>query len=169
MVFVAIWFTGTSRLSHLDLCISFIRTWRESIWLLTSLGRKCTASVGVPLGCSCLFVPQHACSPYRSVSTQHSFECDQGRTWLSHCLQCVHSIPPCSSFLTFQLPAASNRLDRLTSGLMVVALSSAKATSLAAEFFKGTVGKEYIAMCEGNFPEYVYMTLIMRRTCCSHH
>ncbi|KAI0029935.1 pseudouridine synthase [Vararia minispora EC-137] len=46
-----------------------------------------------------------------------------------------------------------NRLDRLTSGLMVVALSSRTAAALAREFVEGRVGKEYVARCAGEFPE----------------
>lgn len=45
-----------------------------------------------------------------------------------------------------------NRLDRLTSGLMVVGLSSQRAHTLSTEFVAGTVRKEYIARCAGEFP-----------------
>ncbi|KAF8326634.1 pseudouridine synthase [Cantharellus anzutake] len=46
-----------------------------------------------------------------------------------------------------------NRLDRLTSGLMIIGLTSRRAKSLCEEFAKGTVRKEYIARCVGKFPE----------------
>ncbi|KDQ11979.1 hypothetical protein BOTBODRAFT_113538 [Botryobasidium botryosum FD-172 SS1] len=46
-----------------------------------------------------------------------------------------------------------NRLDRLTSGCMIIALSSHRAKLLCAEFINGTVKKEYIARCSGRFPE----------------
>ncbi|KAK7691907.1 hypothetical protein QCA50_005312 [Cerrena zonata] len=46
-----------------------------------------------------------------------------------------------------------NRLDRLTSGLMIVPLSSASANRLAVEFASGEVKKEYIARIVGEFPE----------------
>ncbi|TFY63006.1 hypothetical protein EVG20_g6502, partial [Dentipellis fragilis] len=45
-----------------------------------------------------------------------------------------------------------NRLDRLTSGLMVIGLSSKRAHTLAEEFMAGTIKKEYIARCTGEFP-----------------
>ncbi|ODN81736.1 hypothetical protein L202_02127 [Cryptococcus amylolentus CBS 6039] len=46
-----------------------------------------------------------------------------------------------------------NRLDRLTSGLMILALSGKTASQLAQEFSKGTVKKEYVARVKGKFPE----------------
>ncbi|THV06660.1 pseudouridine synthase [Dendrothele bispora CBS 962.96] len=46
-----------------------------------------------------------------------------------------------------------NRLDRLTSGLMIVPTSSACARKLTHEFVSGTVRKEYVARCKGEFPE----------------
>ncbi|KAF8633370.1 hypothetical protein AX17_004541 [Amanita inopinata Kibby_2008] len=45
-----------------------------------------------------------------------------------------------------------NRLDRLTSGLMIIPLSADCARMLTAEFQTGTVRKEYIARCQGEFP-----------------
>ncbi|KIO10221.1 hypothetical protein M404DRAFT_129971 [Pisolithus tinctorius Marx 270] len=45
-----------------------------------------------------------------------------------------------------------NRLDRLTSGLMIVPLNADLARSLSAEFVNGSVRKEYIARCKGEFP-----------------
>lgn len=50
-----------------------------------------------------------------------------------------------------------NRLDRLTSGLMILPLSSASANKLAAEFASGQVRKEYIARVLGEFPKYVHL------------
>ncbi|TFK50721.1 pseudouridine synthase [Heliocybe sulcata] len=46
-----------------------------------------------------------------------------------------------------------NRLDRLTSGLMILALSPACARTLSDEFVAGRVKKEYIARVRGCFPE----------------
>ncbi|EED82536.1 predicted protein, partial [Postia placenta Mad-698-R] len=46
-----------------------------------------------------------------------------------------------------------NRLDRLTSGLMIIPLSSSMANTLTQEFAAGTIRKEYIARCRGQFPE----------------
>lgn len=48
---------------------------------------------------------------------------------------------------------AVNRLDRLTSGLMILALSGKTSSRLAKEFKEGTVKKEYIARVRGKFPE----------------
>ncbi|KAH9042921.1 pseudouridine synthase [Lactarius deliciosus] len=45
-----------------------------------------------------------------------------------------------------------NRLDRLTSGLMIIGLSSSRAHVLSQEFVQGEVKKEYIARCSGEFP-----------------
>ena len=47
-----------------------------------------------------------------------------------------------------------NRLDRLTSGLMILPLNPALATTLSKEFVNGEVKKEYVARCKGQFPEY---------------
>ena len=52
-------------------------------------------------------------------------------------------------------PAAVNRLDRLTSGLMIIPLNADLARSLTKEFIEGSVRKEYVARVKGNFPEYV--------------
>ncbi|OCF62327.1 DRAP deaminase [Kwoniella mangroviensis CBS 10435] len=46
-----------------------------------------------------------------------------------------------------------NRLDRLTSGLMILALSGKAASRLATEFAQGKVEKEYVARVKGKFPE----------------
>ncbi|KAL0955681.1 hypothetical protein HGRIS_001905 [Hohenbuehelia grisea] len=45
-----------------------------------------------------------------------------------------------------------NRLDRLTSGLMIIPLSADRARAVSLEFTAGTVQKEYIARCKGEFP-----------------
>jgi len=45
-----------------------------------------------------------------------------------------------------------NRLDRLTSGLMIIPLNADLARSLTSEFMKGSVRKEYVARCKGEFP-----------------
>jgi 23S rRNA-/tRNA-specific pseudouridylate synthase len=50
---------------------------------------------------------------------------------------------------------AINRLDRLTSGLMIIPLSAECASIISKELIKGTVRKEYIARCRGKFPELV--------------
>jgi tRNA pseudouridine synthase 9 len=46
---------------------------------------------------------------------------------------------------------AVNRLDRLTSGLMILGLSNKTASELSAEFREGNIKKEYIARCKGEF------------------
>lgn len=48
---------------------------------------------------------------------------------------------------------AVNRLDRLTSGLMILALSSPASRDLANEFQNKEVKKEYVARVRGKFPE----------------
>lgn len=50
------------------------------------------------------------------------------------------------------LVTAINRLDRLTSGLMIVPLNADLARSLSSEFVNGLIRKEYIARCKGEFP-----------------
>ncbi len=50
---------------------------------------------------------------------------------------------------------AVNRLDRLTSGLMIMALSGPASRDLAKEFVEGKVRKEYVARVKGRFPEFV--------------
>jgi 23S rRNA-/tRNA-specific pseudouridylate synthase len=56
--------------------------------------------------------------------------------------------------LTLEFATAVNRLDRLTSGCMIIALTSRRAKLLCEEFVQGHVRKEYIARCLGKFPEY---------------
>ncbi|WVQ80560.1 hypothetical protein IAT38_002665 [Cryptococcus sp. DSM 104549] len=46
-----------------------------------------------------------------------------------------------------------NRLDRLTSGLMILALSGKAASGLGKEFLGGKIKKEYVARVRGKFPE----------------
>ncbi|KAH7099924.1 pseudouridine synthase [Auriculariales sp. MPI-PUGE-AT-0066] len=53
---------------------------------------------------------------------------------------------------------AVNRLDRLTSGLMIIATSSARARVLCEEFVNRAIQKEYIARCRGRFPECVRLS-----------
>lgn len=54
----------------------------------------------------------------------------------------------------FDITAYSvNRLDRLTSGLMILALTGKAASKLADEFVGGRVHKEYIARGRGRFPD----------------
>ncbi|KAH7921640.1 pseudouridine synthase [Leucogyrophana mollusca] len=53
----------------------------------------------------------------------------------------------------YQKTYTINRLDRLTSGLMILPLTADLARSLSAEFINGTVRKEYVARCKGEFPE----------------
>ncbi|KAG8827734.1 hypothetical protein FRC19_000743 [Serendipita sp. 401] len=48
-----------------------------------------------------------------------------------------------------------NRLDRLTSGCMIMALSPLRARQITDEFVAGRVKKEYIARCQGEFPDEV--------------
>ena len=56
---------------------------------------------------------------------------------------------------SLNLSPATNRLDRLTSGLMVIPLSAERACSVSKEFVDGKVRKEYIARCKGEFAAYV--------------
>ncbi|KAI0821309.1 pseudouridine synthase [Irpex lacteus] len=53
----------------------------------------------------------------------------------------------------FDMVYPVNRLDRLTSGLMIIPLSPVLAGKLSKEFAGGQVKKEYIARCKGKFPE----------------
>lgn len=55
---------------------------------------------------------------------------------------------------------AVNRLDRLTSGLMIIPTSASCARKVTNEFVAGTVRKEYVARCIGRFPEYVSSQLL---------
>ena len=48
-----------------------------------------------------------------------------------------------------------NRLDRLTSGLMILALTSKASRHLAEEFMSGSVRKEYVARVRGRFPDQI--------------
>lgn len=46
-----------------------------------------------------------------------------------------------------------NRLDRLTSGLMILATTGKASAKLAEEFVQGRVKKEYLARVRGKFQE----------------
>jgi len=50
---------------------------------------------------------------------------------------------------------AVNRLDRLTSGLLILPLTLELARTMGKEFVEGKVKKEYIARVHGEFTEYV--------------
>jgi 23S rRNA-/tRNA-specific pseudouridylate synthase len=66
------------------------------------------------------------------------------------------SSPPSAAFcsqLNRYITLAANRLDRLTSGLMIIPLSPQRARLLTEEFTAGTVKKEYVARVKGKFPE----------------
>ena len=57
-------------------------------------------------------------------------------------------------FLPF-LQKAIHRLDRLTSGVVVIARSAAIAQKLHEQMRNRLVSKEYVCRVEGQFPEYV--------------
>lgn len=46
-----------------------------------------------------------------------------------------------------------HRLDRLTSGILILAKSTQKATELGKMILNGEVKKKYIARVKGNFPQ----------------
>lgn len=53
---------------------------------------------------------------------------------------------------TIHTSPAINRLDRLTSGMMIIPLNAPLANILSKEFAEGKIQKEYIARCRGEFP-----------------
>jgi 23S rRNA-/tRNA-specific pseudouridylate synthase len=55
--------------------------------------------------------------------------------------------PPCS-----HSHVAANRIDRLTSGLLLIALNKQKAQQLMDEFMKRTIKKTYVCRVKGEFP-----------------
>ena len=55
-----------------------------------------------------------------------------------------------------------NRLDRLTSGLMIIPTNVKLANALSLEFASGKVQKEYIARCRGEFPESAFSITWLR-------
>ncbi|KAF5375500.1 hypothetical protein D9615_009184 [Tricholomella constricta] len=68
---------------------------------------------------------------------------------------CLWAIfPQYSGWNTGERPWISKglQLDRLTSGLMILPLTVDGARELTSEFMAGTVRKEYIARCKGEFP-----------------
>ena len=66
-----------------------------------------------------------------------------------------HALQPLADVA--DLIAAVNRLDRLTSGLMILALSAKRSQHMAREFRDGMMKKEYIARVKGEFPEWVIL------------
>ncbi|GBE78482.1 hypothetical protein SCP_0113710 [Sparassis crispa] len=75
-------------------------------------------------------IPIHACGRYHRNSLIEILKSDFG----------------------FEKVYPVNRLDRLTSGLMIIPISASRANLLAQEFAAGTVRKEYVARCRGRFP-----------------
>ncbi|KAG8928526.1 hypothetical protein FRC02_006802 [Tulasnella sp. 418] len=51
-------------------------------------------------------------------------------------------------------PRAVNRLDRLTSGIMIIPTNAESASRTGQEFKFGAVRKEYVARCIGKFPDH---------------
>lgn len=62
------------------------------------------------------------------------------------------SYSPCCFSRSSCTHVAINRLDRLTSGLLIIPLNADLARSLTSEFMNGSVRKEYVARCKGEFP-----------------
>ena len=93
--------------------------------------------------------PVHATGRYFRHTVLEIMESD-------HKLKCYGlSLLPSIPTKTLIRGVAVNRLDRLTSGLMIMALSGPASRDLAQEFVQGTVKKEYVARVRGKFTEYV--------------
>jgi 23S rRNA-/tRNA-specific pseudouridylate synthase len=54
-------------------------------------------------------------------------------------------------------PEASNRLDRITSGLMLICKTSKDADTIGFEMRSRNIEKEYICRVSGEFPRYKNM------------
>ncbi len=54
---------------------------------------------------------------------------------------------------SFSIPVAVHRLDRLTSGVLLLARSRAAAESVFQLITGGHVQKQYLARVAGNFPQ----------------
>jgi 23S rRNA pseudouridine955/2504/2580 synthase/23S rRNA pseudouridine1911/1915/1917 synthase len=52
------------------------------------------------------------------------------------------------------VPRFAHRLDRETSGILILTKSSSAAANIQKSFFKGDIYKEYLVFAEGIFPEY---------------
>lgn len=74
-----------------------------------------------------------------------------------YCTCRIFNQPPQSygylRLVSMPLISAVNRLDRLTSGLMILALTTQAARELSQEFMDKTIRKEYVARVKGKFPE----------------
>lgn len=55
---------------------------------------------------------------------------------------------------------AINRLDRMTSGLMMIAKTSQRAAEIKKELRERTVEKEYVCRVTGLFPRYSELTIL---------
>lgn len=75
------------------------------------------------------------------------------RLWVRKGVQYVTTLHLYTSVVLTDRNLAINRLDRLTSGMMILPLNSALANTLSQEFVNGEVKKEYVARCKGKFPE----------------
>lgn len=57
------------------------------------------------------------------------------------------------SLLIWIIHAAANRLDRPTSGLMLIGLNSERARQFESQMVQGKIQKEYVCRVVGEFPE----------------
>ncbi|KAF8378043.1 hypothetical protein HHK36_029376 [Tetracentron sinense] len=87
-------------------------------------------------------VPVHPCGQYRKNTVVGILQAEHGLAPL------FHVIPFLDTFLS-----AVHRLDRLVSGLLILARSAAKADLFRQQIEAGMVQKQYIAKVVGMFPE----------------
>jgi 23S rRNA-/tRNA-specific pseudouridylate synthase len=96
------------------------------------------------------FQPVHATGRYFYLSLVEILQREFGYPKVYSEGDLLVALPDYYRVLTWIL--AVNRLDRLTSGLMIIGLSSPRAHTLSQEFVQGEIKKEYIARCSGEFP-----------------
>lgn len=67
--------------------------------------------------------------------------------------KCHYHVYTYISFSHMVFPAAANRLDRPTSGLMLIGLNSERARQFESQMVQGKIQKEYVCRVVGEFPE----------------
>ena len=92
--------------------------------------------------------PVHPTGRYSRTSLVEMLKNDFGLETVHRAIVVLITISTMAHVVT----SAVNRLDRLTSGVMIIPLNVPVAKTLFAQFASGMVQKEYVARCKGKFP-----------------
>lgn len=94
----------------------------------------------------------HPAGRYRHNTVIHVLRKELGVSRLYR--KCHDPIYPRVHFFSYMgVPVAANRLDRPTSGLMLIGLNSERARQFESQMVQGKIQKEYVCRVVGEFPE----------------